>query len=133
MKKNAGGGTGPTLPPIFLPNVLCGKCDNDHPDRLMLNTQETAGYLRYTVTSIYSKKSRGELPPCVPGRQSPFWIPCDLARYLFPRPAALLRDLIAEAKMVENAATTGSQKEALGFEIARLEFELRRTVKLKKA
>ena len=43
------------------------------------------------------------------------------------------RDLIAEAKMVENAATTGSQKEALGFEIARLEFELRRTVKLKKA
>ena len=129
MKKNTGGG--PTLPPIVLPNVSCGKCANEHPDRMMLNTQETAGYLRYTVTSIYSKKCRGELPPCVPGRDSPFWIPCDLARYLCPRPAAVLHDLVEEARKVEKSATNGSDKEALSFEIARLKFELRRSLKLK--
>lgn len=98
----------------------------------MLNTQETAGYLRYEVTSIYSKKSRGELPPCVPGRESPYWTPCDLARYLFPRSADVLRLLLDEARRVGKSATEGPEKQAIEFDIARLEFELRRSIKLNK-
>lgn len=131
MKKPPNGHKRP-LPPIILPPVPCRKCGLDHPDRMMMNTQESAGYLRHTVSSLYSMKSKGALPPCIPGRQTPFWIPCELARYLFPRPVAILRDLLA-ARKVEFANAAGDEKARVEFEIKRIEFELRRSIKINKS
>lgn len=131
MKKKNGSGSKegnerkPPLPPITLPNIRCGKCRRDHPDRLILNSQEAAGYLRYTLLSLYSKKSRGELPPCVPGRLNPYWYACDLAYYLFPRSVSDLFALIAEKTKQQNATVPGTKGD-IEQEIAKLKFELNR-------
>jgi hypothetical protein len=124
VKKSSNG----TLPPIVLPSLPCKKCGLEHPERLMLNSQEAAGYLRHTVSSLYSKKSKRELPPCVPGRKTPFWIPCDLARYLFPRPVLFLRARISAKKAELAEAATDEEKAKLEMQIERLEFELRRSM-----
>lgn len=113
------------LEPIVLPNVRCRKCGLDHPDRLMMNTQECAGYLRLRILSVYTMKSRKILPPTVRGRKNPFWVPCDLARYLFPRDATFLRSLVA-TKRAELAKAPAELRPQLEEDLAKLLIELAR-------
>lgn len=69
--------------PVYLPCFPCLKCGHEHPLTRMMNCQQTAGYLGLSVQTVYKYKSCGFLPDTIKGRKNPFWIPCDLAVYLY--------------------------------------------------
>ena len=81
----------PPLPSV-LPIRACAACGFEHPKPKgeqpdgaspFLNPSELAGFLGKRVSSIYSEKSRGQLPaPIGAGRSNPRWDPCVIASWL---------------------------------------------------
>lgn len=102
-KKDTGssGNSRGQLPPIFLPLGHCDACGYTHPkpkskERYpdgkspdpddkgpFLTVQAVAGFYGKKVSSIYSEKSRNQLPPCLPGKKNPVWDPCVIAIFLY--------------------------------------------------
>lgn len=68
------------LEPVPLPHAHCTNCGYDHPARL--NSRHAAAYLHVAVSTLYSMKSRKQLPPTLPGRKTPLWDGCALALLL---------------------------------------------------
>jgi predicted DNA-binding transcriptional regulator AlpA len=82
------------LPPISLPMGTCDQCRYPHPKPKQassyadgkgpfLNCQHVAGFLGVKVSTIYSQKSRRQLPPCLPGKKNPAWDPCVIAIFVY--------------------------------------------------
>lgn len=78
--------------PVVLALYLCAACGLEHPKPKgvaaqgspFLDARELAGFYGYaSISTIYSLKSRNQLPATVPGRRSPSWDPCDAARFLY--------------------------------------------------
>lgn len=78
--------------PIVLPIRACAACGFEHPKPKgekpdgvspYLSCAELSGYLGKRVSTIYSEKSRGQLPaPISAGRSNPRWDPCVIAAWL---------------------------------------------------
>lgn len=94
-KRSSGLGKGNgELPPISLALGPCDACGHVHPKPKsrtaylegaspFMTVQHVAGFLGKKVSSIYSEKSRRQLPPCLPGKKNPVWDPCVIAIFLY--------------------------------------------------
>lgn len=94
MNKGSGTGSGNgrgQLPPIALKMGHCEVCGYSHykpkhghvEGSPFLTVQNVAAFLGSTVSSIYSERSRGKLPPTLPGKSKPSWDPCVIAIFLY--------------------------------------------------
>jgi hypothetical protein len=78
--------------PLALPVSLCAGCDFNHPKPKgvalpsgvspFLTPAELAAFIGKRLSTIYSEKSRGKLPPPLARPGNPRWDPCRIARWL---------------------------------------------------
>lgn len=83
----------PPPAPVVLPLHHCPACGLYHPkpkgsatgsDSPFLNSAQLSGFYGYTsIATTHSKRSRGELPPTLPGRSTPLWDSCVAAAFLY--------------------------------------------------
>jgi len=89
-------GSGDAQTPAALPVSLCAACGFDHPKPKgvalpsgvspFLTPAELATFIGKRLSTVYSEKSRGKLPPPLARPGNPRWDPCRIATWLHHAP-----------------------------------------------